>query len=410
MTDPADLLARVIEAGRSAGLDHVGACDAEPFDDTRRVLEDRRSEGLDAGMQFTYRNPSRSTDPSATFPGVRSLVVGALGYAAPMPEAPRTPHGRVARYATKDHYSRLRAALGEIADLLGDAGHRARVVADENALVDRAAATRAGLGWYGKSANVLVPGHGSWFVLGSVMTDADLGPRPQPLADGCGSCRRCMDGCPTGAIIAPGVVDARRCLAWHVQQDGDLPHEFRVALSDRVYGCDDCQEVCPPSVREERRGPGSTRAPTAGELRSGHLSTGDLTTGPTARPAGSDPGEWVDLIWILTAADAELLERVGRWYVPRRDPRYLRRNALVALANSIVERSTASPDDEGVATLLESYLDCRDEMLATHAAWAAHRIGRDDLLEAPARRDREELRAERRRWSAPLDRRDDGRP
>ena len=392
MTEPADLLARVVEVGRIAGLDHVGACDAAPFDDTRRVLDDRRSAGLDAGMQFTYRNPSRSTDPSATFPGVRSLVVGALGYAAPAPPAPGTPHGRVARYATEDHYSRLRAALGAVADLLRAAGFRARVVADENALVDRAAAVRAGLGWYGKSANVLVPGHGSWFVLGSVMTDADLGPRPEPVADGCGGCRRCLDGCPTGAIIGPGVVDARRCLAWHVQQDGDLPQEYRTALSDRIYGCDDCQEVCPPSLREERRGGEPDVAPNVGS--------------PTAGGAG--PGEWVDLIWILESEDAELLDRVGRWYVPRRDPRYLRRNALVALANSIVERSTASPDDESVETLLETYLDCQDEMLASHAAWAAHRIGRDDLLDSPARYGREDLLAERRRWSNPLDRRDDG--
>ena len=400
MTDPADLLARAVEVGRSAGLDHVGACDADPFEDTRRVLEDRRSEGLDAGMQFTYRNPSRSTDPSATFPGVRSLVVGALGYAAPMPSAPGTPHGRVARYATEDHYSRLRTALGEIADLLVDAGFRARVVADENALVDRAAAVRAGLGWYGKSANVLVPGHGSWFVLGSVMTDADLGPRPEPVVDGCGSCRRCLDGCPTGAIIAPGVVDARRCLAWHVQRDGDLPQEFRIALSDRIYGCDDCQEVCPPSLREERRGVGPT----------GPFTVDDPTSDPTVRTGGADPGEWVDLVWILTADDAELLERVGRWYVPRRDPRFLRRNALVALGNSIVERSTAPPHDEAVTALLESYLDCEDEMLASHAAWATHRIGRDDLLDAPVRRDRVHLRSERRRWSTAVDHRDDGRP
>ncbi len=385
MSDPAELLARVVAAGRAAGLDHVGACDAQPFDDTRRILEERRSEGLNGGMQFTYRNPARSTDPSVSFAGVRSLVVGALGYAVPMPEAPGTPHGRVARYATEDHYSRLRSALGEVAELLHDCGFRARVVADDNALVDRAAAVRAGLGWYGKSANVLVPGHGSWFVLGSVLTDADLGPRPDPVADGCGTCRRCMDGCPTGAIIAPGVVDARRCLAWHVQQDGDLPHEFRVALSDRIYGCDDCQEVCPPSGREERRGVSRSEPPTG----------------------VGDPGEWVDLLWVLEAQDPDLLEHVGRWYVPRRDPRYLRRNALVALANSIAERGTASPDDEQIVALLERHLDGDDTMLSSHAAWAALRIGRADLLDTAGRRERRDLLAERQRWSARVDHRED---
>lgn len=392
MSDPEALLASVLAVGHAAGLDHVGACDAEPFHDTRRVLEERRDEGLHGGMQFTYRNPARSTDPSATFEGVRSLVVGALGYAAAMPDAPEGPHGRVARYATEDHYSRLRAGLTEIADLLHAAGFRARVVADDNALVDRAAAVRAGLGWYGKSANVLVPGHGSWFVLGSVLTDAYLGTRPDPLDDACGSCRRCLDGCPTGAIVAPGVIDARRCLAWHVQQDGDLPHEFREAMSDRIYGCDTCQEVCPPSGREERR-------------------TTFAHEGGRASPQGKgEPGEWVDLLWVLGAEDSELMSRVGRWYVPRRDPRYLRRNALVALANSMAESSTAEPDDPHVVALIERYMDGDDPMLAAHAGWAALRIGRADLLGAGPRRERAELVAELRRWSTRPDRRDDVRP
>src|SRR5262249_9416476 len=131
-------------------------------------------------------------------------------------------------------------------------GWKARVFADDNALVDREAAYRAGLGWYGKNANVLLPGAGSWFVLGSVVTDAPLLPDAAPQPDGCGACRRCIDGCPTGAIVAPGVVDARRCLAWLVQAPGDFPREFRVALGNRLYGCDDCQEVCPPNRRHAR--------------------------------------------------------------------------------------------------------------------------------------------------------------
>ena len=120
------------------------------------------------------------------------------------------------------------------------------MVADDNALVDREAAVRAGLGWYGKNSNVLLPGAGSWFVLGTVITDAPL-PSSSRLSDGCGPCRRCLDGCPTGAIVAPGVVDARRCLAWLVQAPGSIPEDFRPAIGDRMYGCDDCQEVCPPN-------------------------------------------------------------------------------------------------------------------------------------------------------------------
>ena len=144
------------------------------------------------------------------------------------------------------------------------------MVADDNALVDREAAYRAGLGWYGKNANLLLPGEGSWFVLGSVVTDAPAAPpsRPRRCADGCGTCTRCLDGCPTGAIVAPGVVDARRCLAWLLQVEGAFPREHRVALGDRLYGCDDCQEVCPPNRRRRpQRCRRATRRAGAGGRR-----------------------------------------------------------------------------------------------------------------------------------------------
>jgi epoxyqueuosine reductase len=354
-----------VSAGLAHGLTALGVCGAEPFEDTRRILEERRADGLHADMAFTYRNPARSTDPSRALAGARAMVVGAYRYDTAIAPAPERPAARVARYATADHYERLRVALTAVAQVLRDAGHRALVVADDNAMVDRAVATRAGLGFYGKNANVLLPGQGSWFVLGSVITDAELEPTGAPVEEACGSCTRCLSGCPTGAIVAPGVVDARRCLAWHLQAAGDFPREFRVALGDRIYGCDECQEVCPPSRRADART--ATAEPVA-----------DL--GP--------PGAWVDLEWLLRAGDDELLGELGRWYIARRDPTYLRRNALVVLGN------TASPADPVVAELLAEYLDGPDELLAGHAAWAARRLGRDDLLAVPARRDRPAVAAE----------------
>ncbi len=443
--DQGDLLAAVLTAGRRGGLDRVGCCDASPFDETRAVLEERAAAGLHGGMQFTYRNPARSTDPSRTLPGVRSLVVGALGYAAPRPEAPPGPHGRVARYATEAHYDRLRVGLDMMADVLRQAGHRAVVCADDNALVDRAAAVRAGLGWSGKSANVLLPGHGSWFVLGSVLTDAvltDAVLRDAPASDaavtsaavwlgggtvevathdeaapvGCGSCTRCLDRCPTGAIVAPGVVDARRCLAWHVQQEGDLPHEFRVALGDRLYGCDECQEVCPPSRREETRQADRQAVRQAvrqaDQPRDADLEEHDAVAEPgTAVDEPGDavePGAWIDLRWVLRADDSELLARLGRWYIPRRDPRYLRRNALVALANSVADAGTLDADGAEVEQLLGRYLDGADDLLVGHAAWAAWRTGRTDLLDPEARRSHPAVVSERARWPRPEARDEDG--
>ncbi len=342
--------------GLAAGLDAVGVAPADPFEGTRRHLQTRKAAGLHGGMAFTYRNPARSTDPSAALPGARALVVAARSYKRdegdePGAPAEGKPAGRVARYAWIDHYALLREGLRAVAARLVDDGWRALVLADDNSLVDREAAHRAGLGWYGKNANVLLPGLGSWFVLGSVVTDAPLPPSVAPVPDGCGACRRCLDGCPTGAIVAPGVVDARRCLAWLVQQAGPFPLAYRRALGDRIYGCDDCQEVCPPNALAERR----RRLPP-------HRGDGA-------------PQAWVPLLELLRASDTELLERHGRWYIAGRDPRWLRRNALVALGN------VGDGDDPDVEAALRAALSGDDELLREHAAWAAAQLGRPDLLQ-----------------------------
>lgn len=358
---PVELTAELVALGRDAGLAAVGVATAEPFTEVRVELEARRRAGLHGGMQFTYRNPARSTDPSATVPGARRLVVGALAYPAALPAAPHgvSVRARVARYATDEHYGRLRDALGSIAVRLADDGWTARVVADDNALVDRAAAHRAGVGWWGRSSLVLVPGHGPWVVLGSVVTDAPLAATATPVPDGCGSCTRCLDACPTGAIVAPGVIDARRCLAWLVQDVGAFPRPLRAALGDRLYGCDDCLEACPPGRRATAEG-----APVA-----------------TA-------GAWVDVIDLLAADDDELLARHGRWYIPRREPRYLRRNALVVLGNA------DGPPAEIVRPVLEAHLRHPDGLVRAHAAWAARRLGHDDLLVALVGDDDPEVLAE----------------
>ncbi len=288
----ADELRRI---GREAGLDAVGICDARPFAETRAAIEERKRLGLSAGMQFTYRNPARSTDPQSTLPGARALFVGIRRYLRRDPPGqPGGPSGRVARYSWVDHYRPLRAALGLVAAELLEEGWQARVVADDNALVDRAAAVRAGIGWYGKNTNVLVPGAGSWFVIGSVITDAPIAPLtpPVPVADGCGSCHRCMTACPTGALVAPGHLDARKCLAWLVQAPGVFPREHREALGDRLYGCDDCQDSCPINHRADRRKP------------------------PPEPEYGSQPT--VDILNLLSLDDASLMDLVGRWYIPQR--------------------------------------------------------------------------------------------
>lgn len=310
-------------------------------------------------MAFTYRNPARSTEPDRVVPGAQAIVVGARRYPSRRPRpaiaGAERPTGAVARYASADHYQPLRQALGAVADRLRQDGWRAQVVADDNAMVDREAARRAGIGWYGKNTNLLLPGAGSWFVLGGVVTDAALALAPEPLTDGCGACRRCLPACPTGALIAPGVLDARRCLAWLVQAPGVFPIEYRVALRDRLYGCDDCQEVCPENLAAERAAVGG--------------ADGGFEPGPGDRPT-------VDLLDLLAATDEDLLGLYGRWYIAERQPRYLRRNALIALGN------TADGSDAAVEEALRRALADSDPLIRGHAVWAAGRLGRRDLVAA----------------------------
>jgi len=363
----------VIAAGVAAGLDAVGVASAEPFESARTALLERRERGLHAQMSFTYRNPDRSTDPARTVPGARSLVVGALGYRRWTSPAPDRAVGRVAAYARSDHYSRLRAALGQVAELLRREGHTAVVAADDNALVDREAARRAGLGWYGKNSNILLPGRGSLFVLGSVITTAELSPSA-PVPEQCGACRRCLDGSPTGAIISAGVVDARRCLAWLVQADGDFPEEFRESLGDRIYGCDDCQEVCPPNrptaPAHDASHTGQPAPADGGSAVAWMVAASEGQAAVSGAPAdGGSAVAWMDLVELLALDDDELMARCGRWYIPRRDPRYVRRNALVALGNS------GRGHDPEVAETVQRYLSGTDSMLVRHAEWAARRLG-----------------------------------
>lgn len=337
---------QLVDLAEVHGVSHLGVCDGEILERARAELIRRKNAGLHDGLQFTYKNPIRSTDPRRSVADARSILVGARSYYADQPPAPAGPHGRVARYAWTDHYQPLREGLRAVARRLRRDGWRAVVFADDNSIVDREVAYRAGVGWFGKNANLLLPSAGSWFVLGCVITTAPLPIADEPVPDGCGSCRRCIDACPTGAIVAPGVIDAGRCLAWILQKPGIIERRWRAVLGDRIYGCDDCQTVCPPTVR----------------------------FAATQQSLDDEIEPWVSLIEVLDATDGELLRRWGRWYIADREPRWVRRNALVALGN------VGRPDDEAVRRCLARYLVDEDSMLRAHAVWAARRLGLDSLL------------------------------
>jgi epoxyqueuosine reductase len=329
----ADELRRV---GEELGLDVVGAAPAAPYEETERHILERRGRGLFGEMRFTMARPEVSCHPELLLEGARTVVSAALCYYTPGP-APGPGEGRMPRYAWRDHYALLRERL----DLLGRRlGGSYRVLVDANDHVDRAGAERAGVGFIGKNTMLITRTHGSWVVLGTLITDVEV-ETTAPVEAGCGSCTLCIDACPTDALreTEPGVLDATRCLAYWTQTAGEMPDEVMDALGDRVYGCDICQDVCPWNRGVEKRRAGRPL------------------------PDGSQPvvplGDW------LERNGPDLVSDFDRLFVPRNDPRWLRRNALVALGN----------DRGGDEQLGRRFVDDDDPVLRNAAARAVERMG-----------------------------------
>jgi epoxyqueuosine reductase len=194
------------------------------------------------------------------------------------------------------------------------------------------------VGFYGKNTLLITRRHGSWVVLGTVVTTAEI-ERSAPLDLDCGSCTRCIDACPTGALDDPGVLDSTKCLSYWSQAPGAVPAEYREEMGSYVYGCDICQDVCPWNRGTEKRRAGA------------------------GLPESAEPV--VSLVDWLEAADDDLKARYDRLYFPRNDPRYLRRNALIAAGNS---------GDAALVSAVERWSESGDDLLREHAEWALERL------------------------------------
>ena len=329
----------LVRLAEELGIDAVGSADAAPYTDTERQIRERRARGLFADMRFTMAQPEVSCHPELLFPGGRSVVSAALCYYAPAP-SPGPGEGRLPRYTWSDAYAELRERLDQLGRRLGGSY---RVLVDANQHVDREGAVRAGVGFYGKNTMLITRRHGSWVVLGTLITDVEI-EAAEPLQLDCGDCRLCIDACPTGALDDPGTLDATRCLSYWTQAPAPIPDHYREHLGDMVYGCDICQDVCPWNRGVEKR-------------------RGDS-------PGHGEPN--VSLAEWLQADAEELARRYDRLYVPRNDARYLRRNALVALGNTGTSRD---------AHLAKPYAAGEDDLLRGHAEWALDRMAARGLGE-----------------------------
>lgn len=330
---------------REIGFDLVGVTTADPLPDHGARLQQWVAGGMHGEMAYMARHAPRAPAPAEVVPGARSIVVVGLAYRwdAAEPAPVDGLRGRISSYAWgADYHEAMESRLGRLAGFLVEHGAAfARYYVDTGPILDRAVAHRAGLGWFGKNTMVITKtGFGSYVFLGEVLTDLDLDP-DKPAEGSCGRCRICLDQCPTGAIVAPFVVDARRCISYlTIELRGWIPRELRPLMRTWVFGCDVCQDVCPHNALV-RQGIHQEFAPRR-----------DVP--------------FPDLIELLNLDEATYQERFRHSAIKRAKRQGLRRNAAVALGNL--------GDPRAVPALTRALHD-DDPIVRGHAAWALGRIG-----------------------------------
>src|SRR5438105_4496813 len=298
-------------------------------------------EGAAGEMSYMERGEEKRCDPQKVLPGARSIVVVALNYwQGGAAHTAAATAGRVARYAWGDEYHEvISPKLDKIDNFLRRFGGRQKSYVDTGPILERDHAAEAGIGWHGKSTMLIDTRLGTWFFLGEVLTTLEL-PPDSPQRDRCGTCERCIKACPTGAIIAPHQLDARRCISYlTIELKSSIPVELRPLIGNRIFGCDDCLDACPWNrfAQASRETAFSARPSTTGMLLRNYLQLND-----------------VEFRALFRNSPIKRIKRRG-----------LLRNACVALGNvgsladlSALRRAASDPD----------------ELIAEHAAWAIERI------------------------------------
>jgi epoxyqueuosine reductase len=364
----ADALTQNIkEYAVSIGFDLVGITTTDPLVPHNRRLETWLAAGMHGEMDYMARHSPRAARPAEAVAGARAAVVVALAYHwdDPPPDDGAL-RGRVSAYAWgTDYHLVMEEKLETLSAFLLTRGATiARYYVDTGPLLDRALAQRAGLGWFGKNTMLITKaGYGSYVFLGEVLTDLGLEPDP-PMDGSCGQCRICLDRCPTGAIVAPFVVDARRCISYlTIELRGWILRDLRPLMGTWVYGCDVCQDVCPHNalIREGRHAEFAPRRDVP----------------------------FPDLLELLHIDEPTYQERFRHSAIKRAKRQGLRRNAAVALGNL--------RDSRAVPALVQA-LEDGDPIVRGHAAWALGQIGgalaRTALRERASRESDPEVMAE----------------
>jgi epoxyqueuosine reductase len=349
MTDTVDypaLKERIRHWSTELGFQDMGVAGIDLAADERQ-LEDWLAKGQHGEMDYMARHGSKRSRPAELQPGTLRVVSVRMDYGdaddegawATLADGSRA---YVARYALgRDYHKLMRNRLQKLAERvaaeIGPFGYRAFV--DSAPVLERALARNAGLGWIGKNACVINRGTGSWFFLGELYTDLPL-PIDAPASTHCGSCTRCIEVCPTQAIVAPNRIDARRCISYlTIELQGAIPEEFRAAIGNRIFGCDDCQLICPWNKFAR------------------HHGSSDFS--PRNRL------DRASLVELFAWSEAEFLERTQGSAIRRTGYVGWLRNIAVALGNA--------PTSSQVLAALNSRVDHPDPVVREHVDWALAR-------------------------------------
>jgi epoxyqueuosine reductase len=337
----------IIQWGLELGFQQIGISDVELNDDEQR-LQQWLTQGLHGDMDYMARHGSKRSHPDELVPGTLRVISARMDYwpgtAANAKQALQDAElAYVSRYALgRDYHKVLRQRLAQLAERINVEcePHGYRVFVDSGPVLEKALARNAGLGWIGKHTNLINRHAGSWFFLGEILTTLPL-PIDAPVHNHCGSCTACMEVCPTQAIIAPYTVDARRCISYlTIELRGSIPVEFRHAIGNRIYGCDDCQLFCPWNK--------FARA----------------TPEPDFTPRNNL--DQATLIELFNWSEAEFLQRTEGSAIRRIGYECWLRNIAVALGNAF--RNSAQP--EALTATLQSRLTHPSAMVREHVEWA----------------------------------------